>query len=267
MRKTGFRAHFRRSILTGLAALLPLILTIIVLGISWQFINNKIAKPVNRGLKGYLKTDSGKRALERWFGWNKARIESETFEEELDKAFPGYLGPAIALLITLLFLYLLGWFLASYLGRALYARAERAFSQLPLVKKIYPAAKRVTTFLFGSTESRKKFSRVVAIQYPRPGVYAMGYLTGDGIEALSRRTGKRMINVFVPTSPIPATGFVLFVPEDEVIPLPVTVDESVAFLTTLGVGVPDDRPEPEAEDKTPDALPGEASPEDAAEDH
>jgi len=154
----SFRTHFRRSILTGLAALLPLALTLIVLVISWQFINRRIARPINNGIKAYLKTDAGKHTLERWFGWKRAELESANFEKHLDKAFPTYLGLACALLLSLLFLYVLGWFLASYVGRALYARAERAFAQLPVVKKIYPAAKRVTTFLFGDPDARKRFT-------------------------------------------------------------------------------------------------------------
>ncbi len=70
---------------------------------------------------------------------------------------------------------------------------------------------------------------------------ARGFITGDGLEAISRHAGRDMINVFVPPSPVPATGFVLFVPVDEVVPLPITVDESVAILTTLGVGIPADK--------------------------
>lgn len=245
MSKTGLRAHFKRSILTGLAALLPLALTIFVLVLCWRFVNQRIARPINTEVKSYLSTESGKEVLRKYLGWTQAEVNAPDFKERLDKRFPHFLGFLVAILVSIAFLYLLGWFLASYVGRKLYSKVEEALFRVPIIKKIYLPTKRVTAFLFGGEDiGRKKASRVVAVQYPYRGVYAMGYVTGEGIEELSRRVGKRMINVFVPTSPLPATGFVLFVPAEEVISLPVTVDETVAFLTTLGVGVPAEREQP-----------------------
>ena len=239
MSKGGFRAHFRRSILAGLAALMPLVLTVAVLAACWHFVDTRLARPINHRIQSYLSTERGKVLLQRWFGWTKAETQSEDFQKQLTKQFPTYVGLAIALLISIVFLYLFGWFMASYVGARLYARAERAISQLPLVKKIYSPAKRVSDFFLAQGEQRSgRFRRVVAVEYPRRGLYAMGYVTGQDIESFDPASGKRMASVFIPTSPVPATGFVLFVPEDEVIPLPWSVDESLAFLTTLGVGSP-----------------------------
>ena len=263
----SFRSHFRRSILTGLATLLPLALTIIVLVFCWRFVQDKVSRPINTSIKQSLLkqegdttvlSERGRRVLGGWFHWAEEELALKdkgtdtSLTNLLNRRFPNYLGLAVGILILVAFLYVLGWFMASVVGRKLYGRAEQAIARLPVVQKIYPTAKRVTTFLFGGPGANRKLNRVVAVEYPYRGVYAMGFVTGDGIDAISRHAGRDLITVFVPTSPVPATGFVLFVPADEVVPLPITVDESVAILTTLGVGVPAGKEgrqmEPEAEE-------------------
>lgn len=245
----SFRTHFQRSILAGLASLLPLVLTIVVLVVCWRFVQDRVSEPINRSIKQRLLTGTeeevalnarGTRLLGGWFQWTdeELALRGKALRSRLDKSFPNYLGLAVGVLIIVVSLYLLGWFMASVVGRQIYERTERAITRLPIVQKIYPTAKRVTTFLFGGAGPKNKFSRVVAVEYPYRGVYAIAYVTGEGIDAISRHAGREVVNVFVPTSPVPATGYILFVPADEIIPLPITMDESVVILTTLGVGIP-----------------------------
>ena len=124
MRKSGLKAHLKRSILTGLAALMPLALTAFVLVTCWNFVNKRIADPINEGLKNSLLDDSadraaltggGRRFLNRWFNWgeDELALTGQPLRKLLDARFPKYFGLAIALLISVAFLYCLGWFVAS----------------------------------------------------------------------------------------------------------------------------------------------------------
>lgn len=233
--KSGL-AHFKISILAGLAALMPLALTILVLYFIWGFIDDNIVKNINNAAQTYLRTEPGKRMLRTQFDWSEEVLsDRELLRQKIDEEYPKNLGVIAALLISLLFLYFLGFFVRSYVGKKLYERLEGMFLQLPIVKKIYPHAQRVTSFVFG-TGPGKNFRRVVAVEYPRKGLYALGFVTGEGLQEVVDVADRSMLNVFVPTSPAPVTGFVLFVPDDEVVSLPLTVDQALGFLTTCGAG-------------------------------
>jgi len=203
----------RRALLTGFVALFPIVLTGIVLYLCWTTIE-RFGKPL-----GVLVT-------------NAVSWVTGTPAEELPKG----LGTVAALALAVLFVYFLGWFLASVLGRRLMVWADGLLSRLPLVRYIYPHARQLSGFLFG--ERKLKFNRVVAIEYPRKGIYTIGFVTSDGIENLSRQDGRKMIAVFVPTSPTPFTGWTVLVNENEALPVDMTVDEALRFTVTCGVITP-----------------------------
>ncbi len=211
--------HVRRALLTGVVALFPLALTIVVLQMVWAFILAPISRPLGDRIKQIVIYFTPVEKLPEWADWA---------------------GTIAALAIAFIAVYFLGLVLATFIGRRLLRVWDRLLTRLPLISSIYPHAKQVANFLFG--ERKQRFNRVVAIEYPRKGIYSMGFATSTGPEDIGRHTGKEMLAVFVPTSPTPFTGWTVMVPENEVIDIDMTVDEAVRFTVSCGVIVPGEQP-------------------------
>ena len=216
------KLHFRRAFLTGFVALFPIMLTVLVLLFSWNMIE-RASKPLGVVVNFFL-------------------IKILGFEQA-----PEGVGTIVAVILAVIFVYVLGRSLAGIFGRRLMVWADGLFSRMPVVSYIYPYAKQLSGFLFG--ERKGQFNRVVAIEYPRKGIYTIGFVTSDGIEALSRQKGRKHVAVFVATSPTPFTGWTVLVDEKDIIPVDMTVDEAVRFAVTCGVIAPGG--EPSAELPTP----------------
>lgn len=136
----------------------------------------------------------------------------------------------------LLVLYLLGKFLAAGIGRFFWNQFERAISRLPLVRNVYSSVKQVTDFLFSEHEIH--YTRVVAIEYPRKGVWQLAFVTGEGMMEISEATREPMLAVFVPHSPVPFTGFIATVKKSETVDLNISVDQAIQFIVSCGVVAP-----------------------------
>ena len=134
--------------------------------------------------------------------------------------------------------------LATLVGRRVLSRFESGMSKFPVVKVIYPYARQVVEFFM--REKAVTFHSVVAIEYPRKGLYSIGFVTGLGMKTLSRAANREMINLFIPSSPTPITGYTIFVPVEDAIPIPISVDEAIRFAISGGVLVPDAQQNPEA---------------------
>lgn len=133
-------------------------------------------------------------------------------------------------------LYFLGRIVTVGLGRWFVHGFERAILRTPLVNKVYGSVKQVTDFAFSEREI--EFNRVVAIQYPREGIWSLGFVTGNSMREISEATGEPMLSVLMPTSPMPMTGFTVTVKKSEAIDLNLTVDEAIQFIVSCGVVVP-----------------------------
>jgi len=142
----------------------------------------------------------------------------------------------VFLCLFLLVLYLLGKFLAAGLGRFFWNQLERLIHRVPLVRNVYGSVKQVTDFLF--TESELQFTRVVAIEYPRKGIWTLAFVTGEGMWDLRGVAKEPVITVFVPTSPMPFTGFALTVKKSEVVELTISIDQAIQFFVSCGVVIP-----------------------------
>jgi uncharacterized membrane protein len=138
--------------------------------------------------------------------------------------------------LFLLVLYLLGKFLAAGVGRFFWNQLERLIHRVPLVRNVYGSVKQVTDFLF--TENDVHFARAVAIEYPRNGVWTICFVTGDGMWDIRGAAKEPVLTVFVPTSPMPFTGFALTVKKSEVVELTISVDQAIQFIVSCGVLVP-----------------------------
>jgi uncharacterized membrane protein len=135
-----------------------------------------------------------------------------------------------------LVLYLLGKFLAVGMGRWLWARSEALIQRVPLVRNVYSAVKQVTDFVF--KEQTVEFNRVVAVEYPRKGMWSIGFVTGEGMLNVRSAVAEPIVTLLLPTSPIPGTGFTVTVPKSDTIELDITVDQAIQFIVSCGVVIP-----------------------------
>jgi len=151
----------------------------------------------------------------------------------------GYKIPGLGIVASLLLILLVGVLTANVIGRFLVALVERIMNRIPLIKSIYTLFKQVAQTTFG--RDRKGFRRVVLIEYPRRGMWTIGFVTGTTVGEIQRVTAQKMVNVFIPTTPNPTSGFYIMVPEQEMIPLGMTVDEAFKLIISGGMVTPPDR--------------------------
>ncbi len=147
--------------------------------------------------------------------------------------FSKYRLHLLGFVIAVIFVYFLGYFLASFIGRSAWRSAESLITRVPLIKQVYVNIKQVTDFLF--SERRVEFSGVVAAQYPRRGLWSIGLATGPPLRAVQRVSESDLVTVFIPSSPTPVTGYVITIPREDVIELEMTIDEALRFTISGGV--------------------------------
>ena len=140
-------------------------------------------------------------------------------------------------------------FLASLIGKATWRIIERLLYRIPIIKAVYPNVKQVTDFLL--TERTLQFSGVVAVQYPRKGLWSLGLVTGPPMRSLQQAAGEELMTVFIPSSPTPVTGYVITVARSDVIELGLTMDEAMRYSISAGVI----KPERETLDQAAGSLP------------
>jgi uncharacterized membrane protein len=249
----NFRTYFFR----GLAALLPTILTIWIFAQGYMFVKDNINEHVNRGVVW---------ALTSSFDWypqvsteeleeyaiehspqklNPTELQNKIREEDFvdsvqkslaDKYWVDGRGQITGFIIVLVGVCFLGAFLASVAGRTIWHTMEKMFMNAPFIKQVYPHIKQVTDFML--TKKQLAFSKVVAIQYPRKGVWSLGLVTGTGLKKVVGKIDKDFLTVFVPSSPTPFTGYVIMTPKDETIEVEMTVEEALRFTISGGVITP-----------------------------
>jgi uncharacterized membrane protein len=253
--------NFRTYFLRGVAAVLPTILTIWILVQCYLFVQNNISNYVNRGLvrvfvysfEWYPSVDREDKVvyvLEKEPMLNNERDKLESRLDDNDVLLgtrisvaedywvrgPGQLA---GLVLTLIGVVIIGAFLASFIGRSLWHFFERTFTRVPLINSVYPHIKQITDFLL--TRRDLSLNKVVAIQYPRAGVWSVALVTGSGIKKIVDAHKREFLTVFVPTSPTPFTGYVIMTPKDETIELDMTIEEALRFTVSGGVITPAQR--------------------------
>ena len=139
--------------------------------------------------------------------------------------------PGLEIIIAVLIITLFGWLSLSFLGKRLLHAFENLLKRIPILRTIYSAITQMTeTFTKG--EGNKK--NVVLVEYPRKGSWAVGFATKDNEGEISRKTSKKLVNVFIPTTPNPTSGFLLMFPKEEVIYLDLTFEEASRFIVSAG---------------------------------
>ena len=150
--------------------------------------------------------------------------------------------PGLGLLVMVMVLMLIGALAAGFVGRWLMRAGENLLARMPVVRTIYSALKQVFETVFA--EKSKAFREVVLIEYPRKGIWVIGFATGSTKGEVKNIIEDEVVNIFLPTTPNPTSGFLLFLPRKDVIFLAMTVEEGVKMVISGGVVTPpDSRPE------------------------
>ncbi len=221
-----FRDDFRRFFLRGLAAVLPTVLTIAVIVWVFTLIQDYCGAYINNAAANFTSiiwvkmsniTDPDKASL----------IRMQVYEFWNRNLF------WVGFVFAIIGVYVFGRFIASIFGRVIWRLIERGLIQLPIIKQIYPSIKQVTDFLL--TERKMEFSNVVAVEYPRKGIWSLGLVTNSGMRTLQETLPGDQLTVFIPSSPTPVTGYTITVCRDEVIDLPISIDEALRFTISGGV--------------------------------
>lgn len=239
-----FSSDFKRFFLRGLVVLLPSVLTLWILVTAYKFIDNNIADPINGWVKvGLIQVTARSEPLRRFFDPDPSTADGEMTWDEARAANirawwdeRWYLD-LIGLIIAIVAVYVAGRLLGGFFGRRIYRTLESFITALPVFKQVYPHVKQVVDFLF-SDERPLKFNRVVVLEYPRKGVWSVGFLTGPTMKSIAEKSGDS-VTVFIPSSPTPFTGYTVTVPREEVIEVPISVEEAIRFAVTGGVLIPE----------------------------
>jgi uncharacterized membrane protein len=144
--------------------------------------------------------------------------------------------PLVGVLVSLIVVLTLGYFTSGFLGRRMLTAIDRTAQNLPIIRSVYPYTKQLVEFF--AAESDFDFDTVVAAPYPSEGIWCIAFVTSSGLKTVHSALGGRYVSVFVPTSPMPMTGFTVFIKEERLIPLPLSVDEALRVTISAGVLIP-----------------------------
>jgi len=256
--------RFKGYFLHGLAILLPSILTIWLFVWGYTFIQTKISVHINRGLvyaialaaqenvevsdnevRAYLRStreELKENPEELEIHMKRPDIRREVrirkLKNSLAKTWIDGPGSIVGFLIAVIGVCVLGAILASYVGRSLWRTIEKFIMNTPILRNVFPYVKQVTDFVLTNEEQRKLFSRVVAVEYPRKGIWSVGFVTGSGLEKVVNTVKREFLTVIIPTSPTPFTGFVITVQKKQTIDLDMTVEQALRFIVSGGVITP-----------------------------
>ena len=152
-------------------------------------------------------------------------------------ALLGFSIPGFGIILALSILLLTGMLAANLFGRRFVEIWERLLNKIPLVRSIYSSIKQISNTIFDP--SGKSFRKVVMLQYPRKGVWSIGFLTNDNVGDEMSAVDDRLVAVFIPTTPNPTSGFIVMVRNDEITELDMSVEEGFKFIISMGVIIPD----------------------------
>jgi len=195
---TTWPRMFRKYLITGLLVWLPVVVTIYVLWWGFKFFDSVLGNAIAR--------------------------------------FMGMRIPGIGILTSLVLILLTGIFAAHYLGRRLIAFGEDLVTKIPLVRSVYLTVKQIVdAFLHGTNVA---FQQVVLVEYPRPGLWAIAFMTSDIKNEIHEKTDEDVMAVFIPTTPNPTSGFLLYVPRRDVIFSDMSVEDGLKLVVSGGIVSP-----------------------------
>ncbi|MDG2201577.1 MAG: DUF502 domain-containing protein [Phycisphaerales bacterium] len=256
-RKHTARGHFKRFFLRGLAVVLPSALTLWILVKAYQWISQAVAVPINKGIQycigqlmviwpslaEFAGAAPDQARLEELrqaagLGADVTRLDPTLIVEYRTSVIASWWDDhwyiqIIGLIVAIIAVYIAGRLVGGFVGRMLYRYLERMIKAIPVVEKIYGYVKQIVDFLFNQDQPIK-FNRVVAAEYPRRGIWSVGFQTGESMKSIATKSGNS-VTVFIPSSPTPFTGYTVTIPKDDIIELPITVEEAIGFAISGGV--------------------------------
>lgn len=200
------RQYIRRIFITGLLASIPLAVTLALL--SWVFAKLDRISPL----------------------LTKALIAMGL------PLPPGYRIPGLGLVVTIILVLAIGLFTTTFIGRRIVEWAERLFNKIPFVRTIYGGVKQVVESI--ASQRATTFRQVVMVEYPRKGVYSLGFVTCSSVGEVQDADERHLINVFIPTTPNPTSGMLIIVPQEDIINLSMTVEEGIKLIMSGGILAP-----------------------------
>lgn len=200
---TGFFHRVRNYFLTGILVSAPIVLTVYVTLVFLNFVDGRVAAL----LPDYLYPEQG---------------------------IPGF-----GLVVGIAFFVTVGWFATNFLGRLTIKMSEAVVNRMPIVRTIYGAFKQMFEMVMG--QQAQAFREAVLVEFPKENSWAIGFVTGTTQGEIQNRTVDTVINVFVPTTPNPTSGFLIFVPEEKLTRLEMPVDDALKMVISGGIITPPDR--------------------------
>ncbi|MDH5722541.1 MAG: DUF502 domain-containing protein [Alphaproteobacteria bacterium] len=203
--RVGMVARLRAYLIAGILVTAPISLTVYLTYVFLTFIDHNVARLLPK--------------------------------EMYEALYGGTTIPGIGLIIALAFFITVGWFARNFFGRLIIRISEYIVHRMPVISKLYSAIKQVMETIM-ATQSQA-FREVVMLEYPRKGVWSIGFVTGKSEGEVQELTEEETINVFVPTTPNPTSGYLLFVPKKELKYLEMSVEEGVKLVVSAGIITPD----------------------------
>jgi uncharacterized membrane protein len=158
--------------------------------------------------------------------------------------------PGLGVIFTLCIIQLVGLLSANLFGRKVVKTYEQVLDRIPFVRGIYLAVKQLLEQILSQDSDR--FRRAVLVEYPRKGIFSIGFVTGVGVGQVQRNTPEKVLNIFIPTTPNPTSGYYLLVPEEDAVPLDLTVEQAFKIIVSAGmVGGEENNRNSVGEDKVP----------------
>ena len=148
----------------------------------------------------------------------------------------GYRIPFLGLVVTLLIVLIVGWLTTNFFGKKVFQIGELLIEKIPFVRRIYKGSKQVVSSIAEADTSA--FRKVVLIEFPRRGLLAIGFVTGESRGEVQELTRENMLNVFVPTMPNPTSGFLIFSPLEELTEVSMTIEEGIKYVVSGGLVTP-----------------------------
>lgn len=192
----------RRYLITGLLVVVPVFLTVYVLFIFFRFTDNILGRFLNVYLQKTL----------------------------------GFYIPGLGIVIFLLFILAIGFLANRYIGKRIFPLIDRLFFRLPLLRNIYPTFKQIISFILAQKEFG--FKKVVLVEYPSRGIWSLGFLTNEEFQRISQVTNRAMVSIFIPSSPGPFTGFMIFVAKEDLRYPDISIAEALRIIISGGVFKP-----------------------------
>ena len=164
------------------------------------------------------------------------KISSKILPKELNpNHYLPYDIPGVEIIISIFLITFIGWLSLSFIGKRLLKLFEDVLKRIPILRTIYSAITQMTeTF----TKSEGNAKNVVLVEYPRKGSWAVGFATKENTSGISDKTRQNLVNVFIPTTPNPTSGFLLMFPKEEVIYLDITFEQASKFIVSAGTSDP-----------------------------